>query len=546
MVSYLATNENPNKNIGTYVFTYLHMTTMHILNSQFYTISFTRAKMDTNKVVNRLRSLAVNASLESIQTVAKWITFNRKEASLHCSAILNEIKSCSGIHPTTDSSSNTFININKQQQNEREALYLSVIDEILITDLHSTTSKWKRNEELRNLIGKLVLQPLLRDHIIPIQGDDGHYELITKLLQKWDTSNSFSDPTIIPELRNLVEIANTVDTTTINETPVLNEKNNNDHDMVDNNLINKDADKTNTQKQNDVTSYSNIDTTSSDQINKQSNLETMQNDVTKETVAEHNNESMSIETKEIKITETNPSSKTSPKESTTTKDTDTETKKNENTDNSNETNFDKSTEIQLPPTNLPILKVEAQHFLEPCKSIATMQIAREIRNDTASRLWNILKTIPNEVEDYIKSIQNEKDDVNNNNNSNIDNTQKLDLSKLDELPTMSDEILDLDITDALHEVKQFRDVVVRQRQARKKCIDLLIQSQCQFGAMEAAQAFEDFGVKLRQVKKQKLTLSDAMALEGWDFVEDGGDEAGDEDGTGDGEVLESFPWFKKD
>ena len=52
--------------------------------------------------------------------------------------------------------------------------------------------------------------------------------------------------------------------------------------------------------------------------------------------------------------------------------------------------------------------------------------------------------------------------------------------KLDELSTMSNEILDIDIIDTLNKAKQIRDIVVRQRQARKKCIDLLIQLQCQF------------------------------------------------------------------
>ena len=57
-------------------------------------------------------------------------------------------------------------------------------------------------------------------------------------------------------------------------------------------------------------------------------------------------DSMSSDTTEINITETNQSSKTSPKESSTTNDSDIEIKNNENIDYSNETNYDKFTEIE--------------------------------------------------------------------------------------------------------------------------------------------------------------------------------------------------------
>merc|ERR1712071_155802 len=167
-----------------------------------------------------------------------------------------------------------------------------------------------------------------------------------------------------------------------------------------------------------------------------------------------------------------------------------------------------------------IIKVEAQDFLDPCKSIATMQIAREIRNDTAARLWNALQTIPKEMEDYATKLRKQNENNNDNNDESPELDPEIDIAKL---PHLDDQVLDLDIVEALNEVKQFRDVVLRQRQARKRCIDLLIKSRCQFGSMDAAQAFEDFGAKLRNVKKRRLLLSDAMELEGLDFVEDGGD-----------------------
>ena len=79
-----------------------------------------------------------------------------------------------------------------------------------------------------------------------------------------------------------------------------------------------------------------------------------------------------------------------------------------------------------------------------------------------------------------------------------------------QLPLLSEDVLDIDVQEALNEIHQF---LQRHRQAHQTYIDLLIQSQCQFGSIDAAKAFENILEKLHLVKKPKLLLSDAMQLE---------------------------------
>ena len=79
-----------------------------------------------------------------------------------------------------------------------------------------------------------------------------------------------------------------------------------------------------------------------------------------------------------------------------------------------------------------------------------------------------------------------------------------------QLPLLSEDVLDIDIQEALNEIHQF---LQRHRQAHQTYIDLLIQSQCQFGSIDAAKAFENIHEKLHLVKKRKLLLNDARELE---------------------------------
>lgn len=121
---------------------------------------------------------------------------------------------------------------------------------------------------------------------------------------------------------------------------------------------------------------------------------------------------------------------------------------------------------------------------------------------------------------------------------------------LESIPTISDDVLDLNIDDAIKNVKQYKEIIVEQREARKALIDMLIKSRCRFGSMEAAEAFYAIGEKEEKLKKRRLLLQDAMELEGLDVLED--DEENEDDnmeadltGADEGE-LAPLTWYEKE
>lgn len=104
---------------------------------------------------------------------------------------------------------------------------------------------------------------------------------------------------------------------------------------------------------------------------------------------------------------------------------------------------------------------------------------------------------------------------------------------------LDDDILDTDMDDALSNVKTFLSIVEQQQQARMQLIHLLIQSRCQFGSDEAAEAFYTVDDILEKLKERKQILSDAMDLEGLDF------ESESKKRSVDSEVpLEPLTWYK--
>jgi hypothetical protein len=116
-------------------------------------------------------------------------------------------------------------------------------------------------------------------------------------------------------------------------------------------------------------------------------------------------------------------------------------------------------------------------------------------------------------------------------------TTKVDL--VENMPTVPDDVLDLDVAGALANVKLHREIIQKQNEHRKKCIELLINSRCKFGSVEAASLFYDLeGVMETLSKKRKALVLDAMELEGLDFEAIGSGEDGDKD-----ENLGDFSWL---
>lgn len=165
--------------------------------------------------------------------------------------------------------------------------------------------------------------------------------------------------------------------------------------------------------------------------------------------------------------------------------------------------------------------------MEPCKAIASLQIARDLRNDAAVQLSSRLSAIPEEIKAFCRDVEE------NGSTPEISEEQAIKFAAM-----LGDDILDTDMDEALENVKTFMSIVEQQQQARKQLIHLLIQSRCQFGSDEAAETFYSVDGILETLKERKQLLSDAMDLEGLDFDEDS---ANANDGAE--AALEPLTWY---
>ena len=170
--------------------------------------------------------------------------------------------------------------------------------------------------------------------------------------------------------------------------------------------------------------------------------------------------------------------------------------------------------------------------MDPCKAIATLQIARDLRSDAAVQLASLLSSVPGDIQSVCQEAEEKQA---RGETVGLPKDQARDFSI-----RLSETLLDMDLEEQLQNVRTFRDIVERQCKARKRLIFLLVQSRCQFGSKEAAQKFYSCEGYMQLLKKRKDTLSDAMALEGLDFDPEAvasGVESGD---------LEPLTWFQPD
>ena len=114
----------------------------------------------------------------------------------------------------------------------------------------------------------------------------------------------------------------------------------------------------------------------------------------------------------------------------------------------------------------------------------------------------------------------------------------------DSTDNFRDEFLDLNLKEALHTMKTYRDAIRHQCEMRKKCVHLLIESRCQFGSAEAAKEFLLWKDNLEKLSQLKLQLQDAMELEGClDFETSTTSKEADEEEENPVDKLEPLVWF---
>jgi hypothetical protein len=150
--------------------------------------------------------------------------------------------------------------------------------------------------------------------------------------------------------------------------------------------------------------------------------------------------------------------------------------------------------------------------LDPCKAIATLQIARDLRNDSAVQLSSLLSNLPSDILEACQkappSASGGEDD---------DDDEELDAATIrDYSIRIPAQLLDMDLEEQIHTIRTFREIVIQQQAARKQLIHLLLKSRCQFGSHEAAQEYFDLKETSQKLKRRRQLLSDALELEGLD------------------------------
>jgi len=182
---------------------------------------------------------------------------------------------------------------------------------------------------------------------------------------------------------------------------------------------------------------------------------------------------------------------------------------------------------------VPSGQVESRDFLDPCKAITTLQIARDIRTNTAVEISTALENLPADVQTACQELDN-------------GTLQELDTSTTNEFSIrIPSSLIDLDIDEEISSLNMFQDIVQRQQKAREKLIYLLLRSRCKFGSREAAQEFYEIENLANKLKKRKELLSDALELEGLDPNEIGSDADANKKRDSD-QVLPSLTWYKPD
>jgi hypothetical protein len=370
----------------------------------------------------------------------------------------------------------------------RQNVYLSVIHDVLKQE-HGE-AKWDRLAELRVTLAEEVIVPILE-----AGSATGWPEKIPVMLKEWDSMNAFGVPTLINQIRKLVTASKTSTTSTV--------------------------------------------TTESEKPAAAASSE-----AAKPVSAGLQDESKKLAPPEP-ATKEDPSSATEMASAVDVPVPEVNQEKAPLKLNLEDIHTKKFTAPTLSPKSLPevtydfeskdipAVQVKPSDLVEPCRAVMTLQIARDLRNDGAVQLSSMLSALPEDVRTECAEATEAGDDY-----AGLD----ADKARAFSLKT-SEALLDMDLDEQMQNVRNFRDIVERQRKARKELIHLLIQSRCDFGANEAAAAFYQGDRAKEELKERKQILMDAMELEGLDVDEE------DKGQTAEvvvEEDLAPFTWYKEE
>jgi hypothetical protein len=153
------------------------------------------------KLEKKLRALADGASKESIQTLATWIAFNRKHATIIAQVFCDSLKS-------------TLNNNNAAPT--RQWLYWQIIHEVLLSK-HKDPEKWDKLLDLRTTIGDAAVVPAIQELLLLGTSSSSSSSAnvvatatkLEPLLSEWDEHNVFGGPTLVSKIRRMLSAPTT-------------------------------------------------------------------------------------------------------------------------------------------------------------------------------------------------------------------------------------------------------------------------------------------------------------------------------------------------
>lgn len=493
-------------------------------------------KVVLDNLQRRLGSLTASPSRESIQGLAKWLIFHRRHSVAISDWLLKN-------YYTQESATNW----------NKKYLSLCMMHEIF-TIYHNIPTLWDRTSDFRSTLSQRVLLPAMdsicRSSVVVVDDDDDPTPLerdqilddkTRPMLKTWKDWDCFgNNSTLYDDLLQILDHRKEKKETEGGKKQIQNQpKEEQDEIKLTNEQVQstqelemESSDKESQKKVNvdDSTVSMDVDNVQKEQDNLTKQIEDNKSETANTKNSDNDDEISNDDQNEAIVTtpigsdfemdetnengndddNSNNNEETEEKLSNNSKKRklDEETKQNEQTKKQEIVTVEhKAEEYDFEKSNVPFRKVATRELVAPSKAIETMQIARDLRNDAAVQLSSLLSNVSPEVYEACSS------------------GEQVDLKTI---PTLSDEILDIDITDALENIRMYRDICVKLQKARQKCMSLLIESRCQFGSVEAAKEYYELDGRLEALKKQKGLLNDAMELEGLDFEDDDEDD-GDKD-----------------
>mmetsp|Transcript_3203 Transcript_3203/g.7592 ORF Transcript_3203/g.7592 Transcript_3203/m.7592 type:complete len:449 (-) Transcript_3203:445-1791(-) len=408
------------------------------------------------RLEKKLNGLADTASKESIQTHSNWIAFNRKHVQTIATVLTKSLQ---------DNKSNE----------KHQWLFWQIINEILVRE-KGNAKKWDKLGELRLALGE-ALQPAMKTlgSSMPDQ--------LEAYLEEWEDQDVFGGPSLNAQIRWIYQHRNNVSTaTTTQAAPPKTSAQAPDTTSTTSGAPQAQDPSTASVAETKLSLASKLPDESSG-----APMELTEDDNSGDMLSGPNDDDAATATQQ-EAQSPSASIPSAQKQSAPLKE---------------------QTEFDFESKGVPPGPVESRDFSDPCTAITTLQIARDIRTNTAVETSTALENFPADIKTACEDLDSGK------------------LSELDTATTndfsirIPSSLIDLDIDEEASNLNMFQDIVQRQQKAREKLIYMLLRSRCKFGSAEAAQEFYEIDELAKQLKTRKELLSDALELEGLDTNEIG-------------------------